>query len=147
MRPRRSPSATWSCGANANAAGVPQRRTSTFAFESAPSGTDACEQVRKVREKRFELRGKRREPRFAAAERVAELADFALQRFDVAAGGLRATDVLRTLVASLAQALDMNLQLLALGLERDVARAVERETAAREIRDHGVEILSKCPLI
>ena len=79
---------------------------------------------------------RRREARFAGRERIAELADLAHQRLDVAAGRFRATDALRALVARLAQALDLDLQLFALRFERDVARAVEHETAAREIRDH-----------
>src|SRR6185503_869902 len=67
----------------------------------------------------------------------------ALQRVDVAAGRFGAADRLRALVASLTQALDAHLQLLALRLEREVTLAVELETAPREVRRHGIEVLAQ----
>ena len=76
-------------------------------------------------------------------ERVAELSYLALERFDVRTGGLRPADALRAFVAGLSQALYTNLQLLATRLERDIALAIERETAAREVGDDGIEVLAK----
>src|SRR5690606_31772213 len=101
------------------------------------------QEVRDAREEVVELRRERREPRFAGGERVAERVDLALQRLDVRARGFRAADGLRALVALLAEAFDADLQVLALGLERLVARAVERESAARQVRDDAVQVLTQ----
>ena len=101
------------------------------------------QQVRQSREKIVELVRDRGETRLARAELLAERADLALQRFDVAAGRFGAADRLRALIARLAQALDARLQLLALGLEPEIARAIELEATAREIGRHGVEVLAK----
>ena len=70
-------------------------------------GNGSVQQVRQPGLEVVELGRERRQPRLAARELVAELADLALQRFDVATGGLRAADRLRALVARLAQALDL----------------------------------------
>ena len=99
--------------------------------------------VRQTREEIVELRGRRGQLRLGCRQRVTELADVALQRLDVAARGFRAADVLGALVARLAQALDLNLDLLALRLEGEPALAVELEAAAREICDDRVEVLAK----
>ena len=40
--PSGAPTSTWSFTAKSKSRGVPQRRTSTFAVSSAPSGTPAC---------------------------------------------------------------------------------------------------------
>src|SRR5262245_55021745 len=111
-------------------------------------GVGACrdgfvQHVRQAGEEIVELCGKRSEPCFAGAELVAERSDFALQRFDVAAGSLGATDRFRALVASLAQAFDTRLKLLALRLERKITLAVELETASCEVRRHGLEVLAQ----
>ena len=100
------------------------------------------QQVRQAGEKLVELRRNAREPRLAGRERVAELADLALERLDVGAGRLRAADRLRALVTGLAPALHFDLELFALGFEREIALPIELEAAAREVRGHGVEVLA-----
>src|SRR5262249_22239397 len=101
------------------------------------------QQIRQAREKVVELGGDRGQLHLALRKRVAELADLSLERLDVAAGRLRAADVLRALVAQLAQPLDLDLQVLALRLESRPLVAVELEAAAREIRGHGVDVLAE----
>jgi hypothetical protein len=101
------------------------------------------QQVGQPREKVVELRAESCEPRLAARQLVAERADLAHDRVDVAARGFGAADGLRALVALLAQILDARLQLLAFGLERKVALPIELEAAAREIRRDAVEVLAQ----
>ncbi len=43
--PSPSPISTWSRGLKSNGRGAPQRRTSTFALSSRPSGTDSCSRL------------------------------------------------------------------------------------------------------
>src|SRR5688572_18490441 len=101
------------------------------------------QQVREPRKELVELAREGCEPCLARSELLAERADLALQRIDVAAGGLGAADRFGALVAQLAQAFDARLQLLALGFERNITVAVELETTLREVRRHGIEILAQ----
>jgi hypothetical protein len=106
-------------------------------------GHRRVQQVRQSRQKFVELFAERRETGFALAEPLAERADLAFQRFDVAAGGFGVANCFRALVAGLAQAFDAHLQLFALGFQREISVAIELEAAPREIRSHGVKILAQ----
>ena len=137
---------TWSRGAKAKLRGLPQRRTSTFALSSAPTGALGCGRLGSAISCSFSSSWIVASRSAERSSSVPTCATSAIARAGVAALRLELADLARQRVASRLQFLGAGLQRLALALERREARDVEERLwrlARLQTRDDLRQVLAQ----